>query len=65
MSSSNKKKRRRLLSPKKKAVVPIAGLVSAALIVEPRAHEHVFVDPSTQAVDVGRHLAPRLHDRQN
>lgn len=35
-----------------KAAVPIAGLVSAALISEPRAHEHVFVDPSTQAVDV-------------
>lgn len=33
-------------------VIPIAGLVSAALISEPRAHEHVLVDPSTQAVDV-------------
>lgn len=62
MSSSNKKKREEDCFL---AVVPIAGLVSAALIGEPRAHEHVFVDPSTQAVDVGRHLAPRLHDRQN
>lgn len=32
--------------------VPAAGLVPAALVTEARAHEHVLVDPSTQAVNV-------------
>lgn len=45
--------------------VPAAGLISAALITEARAHEHVLVDPSTQAVDVRCHLVPGLHKRQD
>lgn len=45
--------------------VPAAGLVPAALITEARAHEHVLVDPSTQAVNVWRHLVLGLHQRQN
>lgn len=45
--------------------VPVAGLIPAALITEARAHEHVLVDPSAQAVNVGRHLLPGLHKRQN
>lgn len=52
-------------SPNKKAAVPIAGQVSAALVSKPGAHEHVFVDPSTQAVGVRCHLTPRLHNRQD
>lgn len=47
------------------AVVPVAGLVSAALIREAGAHEHVFVDASTQAVDVRHHIDPGLHDGKN
>lgn len=44
---------------------PVARLVSAALVSEARAHEHVFVNASTKAVDVRRHLAPGLHDGQD
>lgn len=45
--------------------VPAAGLVPALLITEARAHEHVLVDPSAQAVNVRRHLVPGLHKGQN
>lgn len=45
--------------------VPAAGLISAALVTEARAHEHVLVDASAQAVDVGRHLVPGLRKGQN
>lgn len=45
--------------------VPVAGLISAALVTEARAHEHVLVDASAQAVDVGRHLVPGLCKGQN
>lgn len=45
--------------------VPAAGLIPAALITKARAHEHVLVDPSAQAVNVGRHLVPGLHEGQN
>lgn len=45
--------------------IPIAGLVSAGLISERWAHEHVLVDASTQAVDIWCHLVPWLHNWQN
>lgn len=44
---------------------PVAGLVSALLIREAGTDEHVLVDASAQAVDVRRHFAPRLHQRQD
>lgn len=47
------------------AAAPEAGLVSAVVVGEAGADEHVFVDASAQAVDVGWHLASRLGQRQN
>lgn len=44
---------------------PVAGLVSAGLVREPRAHEHVFVDPTTQTQEVRCHLVSCLHYGQN
>lgn len=55
----------RCLCPTGAAAAPVAGLVSAADVGEAGADEHVFVDASAQAVDVRRHLASRLRQRQN
>lgn len=51
--------------PTRTAAAPVAGLVSAVVVGEAGADEHVFVDASAQAVDVRRHLASRLGQRQN
>lgn len=55
----------RCLCPTRTAAAPVAGLVSAVVVGEAGADEHVFVDASAQAVDVRRHLASRLRQRQN
>lgn len=44
---------------------PVAGLVSALLVGETGADEHVLVDASAQAVDVRPHFASRLHQWQD